>query len=229
MIVTLLIFILFILIFSGILWALFGFLPDYLKDRNLNVTHDILSKDEKDIVYARENSIVSKDLKAVVRCNHNRKVTQRGLFYDDIKDCGLFKEIYENKTECNWGCIGFGSCINYCPQDAISIQNGVAVVNSNCSGCGLCVDACPNGLITLIPKNQEYYVACAALGGQHMKEICSTACQNCDGCKKENISEKDLQKCPAECIVHYEKKDPKDFKFWQLCYNILTAQSTEKR
>ncbi len=227
MIVPLLVFLLIISAVSLAIWTIFGFLPDYLKDRNINVTQDIFSHDEKDIVFSRENAVISKDLRAVVRCNPERKVTKRGFFYDDIQDCRLFKEIYESVSECTCGCIGFGSCINYCPQDAISIRNGTAVINSNCSGCGLCVDTCPNGLIQLIPKEQTHYVACATTGGKHMKEICSAACVNCENCPKDSISEEDKQHCPAECIVTDEKKPSKDFKFWQLCYNILTAQSTK--
>lgn len=228
MIVSLLIFLLIIIVFSFSLWALFAFLPDYLKERKLNITQDILSNDEKDIVFLKENAVISKDLKAIVRCNPNKKVLRRGIFYDDIHDCRLFKEIYESESNCTWGCIGFGSCINYCPQEAISIKNGTAVVNSNCSGCGLCLDTCPNGLITLIPKKQDYYVACASSGNEQMKEVCSTACINCENCEKDYVDEKDMQNCPSNCILSYEKKSNKDFKFWQICYSILTAQSTKR-
>lgn len=228
MIIPLLVFLLILIAVSLSLWALFAFLPDYLKERNLNITQDILSHEEKDIVFSRENAVISKDLRAVVRCNPERKVVKRGFFYDDVRDCRLFKEIYESDSECSYGCIGFGSCVNYCPQDAISIKNGTAVINSNCSGCGLCVDTCPNGLIQLIPKEQTHYVACASIGSnEHIKEICSTACTNCENCQKDAVTEEDAQKCPSGCILSYEKKPAKDFKFWQLCYNILTAQSTK--
>lgn len=228
MIVSLLVFLIIVIALSLAIWTLFGFLPDYLKERNLNISQDILSHDEKDIVFSRENAVISKDLKAVVRCNPDRVVSKRAFFYDDIEDCRLFKEIYENVSDCTWGCIGFGSCINYCPQDAISIKNGTAVINSNCTGCGLCIDTCPNGLIALIPKEQTHYVACAAIGNEHIKEVCSTACLNCENCNKDSVTDKEKQTCPSECIVAYEKKTAKDFKFWQICYNILTAQSTKR-
>ena len=85
MIIPLLVFLLILIVVSLSIWALFSFLPDYLKERNLNISQDILSHEEKDIVFSRENAVVSKDLRAVVRCNPERKVQKRGFFYAFLK------------------------------------------------------------------------------------------------------------------------------------------------
>lgn len=47
-------------------------------------------------------------------------------------------------------CIGCSACVNECPQGAIEIQDGQAVVDeATCVKCGICVDACPASAITL--------------------------------------------------------------------------------
>ena len=41
-------------------------------------------------------------------------------------------------------CIGCSACINTCPQQAISIENSIALINQHkCNQCGQCVTACP--------------------------------------------------------------------------------------
>ena len=39
-------------------------------------------------------------------------------------------------------CIGCGVCEEDCPFDAITVEDGCAVVNDNCTLCGSCVDTC---------------------------------------------------------------------------------------
>ena len=49
---------------------------------------------------------------------------------------------------CAYGCLGYGSCVDACPFDAIHIVDGIAVVDKEeCKACGKCVDACPKHLI----------------------------------------------------------------------------------
>ena len=57
---------------------------------------------------------------------------------------------------CEFGCMGFGSCAAVCPENAISIVNGIAHIDEEaCVGCGKCAETCPKGIITgkkLVPK-----------------------------------------------------------------------------
>ncbi|MDD7389164.1 MAG: 4Fe-4S binding protein [Lachnospiraceae bacterium] len=42
-----------------------------------------------------------------------------------------------------------GTCASVCKANAISIKNGVAVVDGKlCKSCGLCEEGCPRGCIT---------------------------------------------------------------------------------
>jgi ferredoxin len=41
-------------------------------------------------------------------------------------------------------CIGCGTCVDICPVNAISLQDGKAVINQEkCVNCGACAGACP--------------------------------------------------------------------------------------
>lgn len=47
-------------------------------------------------------------------------------------------------------CIGCSACVNECPQDALTIEDGHATVDeAACVECGMCVDACPASAISL--------------------------------------------------------------------------------
>jgi ferredoxin len=46
-------------------------------------------------------------------------------------------------------CRGSGECVKACPQDAISLVDGVATVDeSKCDFDGICIPACPHGAIS---------------------------------------------------------------------------------
>lgn len=47
-------------------------------------------------------------------------------------------------------CTGSGECIDTCPVEALSLENGKAVVDEDeCIDCGACVEVCPNGALSL--------------------------------------------------------------------------------
>ena len=54
---------------------------------------------------------------------------------------------------CNYGCLGYGSCVKACPFDSIHVVDGVACVNPlTCKACGKCVETCPAGAVRLGQK-----------------------------------------------------------------------------
>lgn len=52
-------------------------------------------------------------------------------------------------------CTGCKKCLSVCPQDAISIVDGKAVINKEeCIGCGRCLSACYEKAIYAIPESE---------------------------------------------------------------------------
>jgi len=47
-------------------------------------------------------------------------------------------------------CNGCGDCVESCPLDAISMNEGKSVIDpETCGDCGACIDACPNEAISV--------------------------------------------------------------------------------
>ena len=124
---------------------------------------------------------------AFVRCKGTCEVTHNQGNYVGIKDCRSAALSGLNVTDCGYGCLGFGSCAAVCPQDAIRVVDGVAMVNrKKCVGCGLCVKACPKGLIELVPESKRVIVQCSNKDkGPMVKKVCTAGCIGCGICQKQ--------------------------------------------
>lgn len=108
---------------------------------------------------------------------------------------------------CSYGCLGFADCVKVCQFGALSIVNGIAVVDEEkCTSCGLCVGACPKGLIDIISVSKKVRVACSSEDkGKDVKDACSVGCIGCTLCVKaceygamkfeNNLATVDYDKC----------------------------------
>lgn len=160
---------------------------------------------------------------AFVRCNGNCNATTDKYNYIGTPTCLASEKFYNGKSACRSGCLGFGDCMRVCDNDAISIVNGVAVVNpAKCGACGKCAKACPNHLIVIRKESQKVIVQCSSVDtGKVTKAACKNGCIGCRLCEKKcsydaihvnnNHAEIDGDKCtkcgacaeacPVKCIT----------------------------
>lgn len=124
---------------------------------------------------------------AFVKCAGTCEKAQNEYVYDGIKDCTMVNMMQDGGPKgCDYGCLGFGSCVEACQFDAIHIVNGIAVVDKEaCKACGKCVDTCPKKLIELIPYEQKTFVQCNSNDkGKSLMDVCAVGCIGCRLCEK---------------------------------------------
>ena len=123
---------------------------------------------------------------AFVRCAGDRAASLRRSEYNGVTDCAAAQIVAGGWKECQYGCLGFGSCARACEFGAIAIRNGLAVINpARCTGCGLCVTKCPRNLILMVPTRHRIHVRCnSPEKGAVVRKICSTGCIGCGLCVK---------------------------------------------
>lgn len=154
---------------------------------------------------------------AKVMCTGELGVCKEEFQYHGVDSCVAANMISGGSKACQFGCIGFGSCADICPFDAIVIKdNHLAWVDPDkCVACGKCVDICPKHIIHMIPKEQFVVVACSNLEkGGHVKKNCGEACIACGICERacpfdavhveNNLATIDYDKC-TNCMICAEK------------------------
>ena len=144
---------------------------------------------------------------AFVRCNGGTNAKKR-YEYIGVKDCLAATKVAGSPLECNFGCLGFGSCVTACQFGAMSIgPNGAAVVDiEKCTNCGACMAACPRKLIVSVPASEKKVrVACANQDkGKAAMDVCSASCIGCGLCEKE--CKKDaIHVVNGVAVVDYDK------------------------
>lgn len=162
---------------------------------------------------------------AVVRCNGNCDARPRKLNYDGARKCAILAANFAGETDCSYGCLGCGDCVDACQFDAIKMneQTGLPEVDDDkCVACGACAKACPKGIIELRnkgPKNRRLFVSCVNKDkGALAMKACKNACIGCGKCTKEcqfdaihvesNVAYIDFtkcklcRKCAAVCPTH---------------------------
>lgn len=165
----------------------------------LSFSVDAPSFYEKDISYIAQKETYYKlsHKRAVVLCSPEKQIAPARLHNLPGQSCYLIHQVYGSLNDCNFSCIGLGDCRKSCPQEAIIIENGVAVITSLCIGCGKCLDSCPKKIIKLFNRAETEAVLCTA------DEHCLTSCSDCRKVKK------------------IPNKYKKGFKFWQSCYRMI--------
>ena len=146
---------------------------------------------------------------AHVSCRGTCDKAKDKYIYYGVNDCITASQLGGGPKECNYGCLGLGSCLEKCAYGAISIADGVAVVDkAKCVGCGACANICPKGLIKLVEDKPCAFVNCASKDkGAVTRKVCSAGCIGCKICEKkceadaihveDNLAVVDMEKCTA--------------------------------
>lgn len=201
MIISLLFIFLFLIVLSGILFFIFNILLPALHQQSISTEAPLFSREE--IQFAlQKNELKPEQFSkvAVIRCSPERNVEKTRMNFYGVKSCQLFVEQCGSLDFCDWACVGLGDCIKSCPQEAINLQNGVAVVSDLCTGCGKCVDVCSKKIIKLVP-------------------LSFSECKHCAAPAEEKI---DCPKCHA--VEKNVLQPNKDFQFWGKCYRLFSGK-----
>lgn len=158
---------------------------------------------------------------AFIKCAGDCEKAKNDYEYTGVKDCAAMEYIPNGGPKsCNYGCMGYGSCIKACPFDAILIVNGIAKIDREaCKACGKCIAACPKNLIEFVPYDAVQKVQCNSKDkGKNVMAACSVGCIACRLCEKncpkqaisveDNIAHIDYEKCNGcgTCVEKCPKK-----------------------
>lgn len=162
---------------------------------------------------------------AFVKCSGSSDKSKDRFQYYGNKSCKqAVSTTGGGQKACEYGCLGYGSCVEVCDFNAIHIENGVAVVDQKkCVSCGRCVTECPKNIIELVPYDNKYFVSCSSKDkGKDVKAVCSVGCIGCKMCEKvcefdaihveNNLAHIDYEKC-SNCGKCAEKCPVKIINF----------------
>ena len=123
---------------------------------------------------------------SVVRCGGCDEAAARKMEYHGIPTCRAASRFFGGDKRCRYGCLGYGDCAAVCPQNAISLANGISRIDpALCNGCGQCVAACPKQLIVSVPRRAQAVVQCfSEEKGPAVLKACKKGCIGCKKCEK---------------------------------------------
>ena len=159
--------------------------------------------------------VTPEEIVIVNACRGGNKCKEK-YDYQGYGDCASAELLAGGTKLCATGCMGLGKCVSECPEYAVNIVDGVAVVDrEKCVQCSRCVRFCPKHTLKRLPESAVYYVACSnPARGKEVRDACEAGCIGCGLCSKNcpegairmenNLPVFDYDKCVA-CGVCAEK------------------------
>lgn len=131
---------------------------------------------------------------ARVFCQGGASLSRRRFIYSGVMDCTAAVLAAGGDKSCEFGCLGYGTCMRACPFDAItmSADNLPLIHPDKCTACGKCVAACPKQVIELAQASKAVVISCHSRDkGADTKKKCQVGCIACGMC---------VRTCPVEAI-----------------------------
>lgn len=164
-----------------------------------------------------QDEIASVRKVAFVHCAGGKDKAKDKYRYDGVRNCQMAVNLGGGPKACEYGCMGFGSCVAACKFDALVMgDDDIPVVDRvKCTGCGACVRACPKHIISLQTDTTTIYLACSSHEkGKAVKDVCTVGCIGCGICAKvtggnaiemkDNLPSVDYDAAPNLILAHYK-------------------------
>ncbi len=171
---------------------------------------------------------------ARVFCQGGASLSQRKFHYHGVPDCTAAVLAAGGDKSCEFGCLGYGTCMRACTFGAItmSADNLPQINPEKCTACGQCVAACPKQVIELAAAAKAVVISCHSRDkGADTKKKCQVGCIACGICVRtcpvdaiaieNNLARIDhakcvvcglcVKKCPTKAIFDYIPSRPKAF------------------
>lgn len=131
---------------------------------------------------------------ARVFCQGGASLSQRRFIYTGVQDCTAAVLAAGGDKSCEFGCLGFGTCMRACPFGAITMSSdNLPLINpEKCTACGKCVAACPKQVIEIAAQAKAVVISCHSRDkGIDVKKKCQVGCIACGIC---------VRTCPVDAI-----------------------------
>jgi Na+-translocating ferredoxin:NAD+ oxidoreductase subunit B len=131
---------------------------------------------------------------ARVFCQGGLSLSTRRFMYSGIQDCVAAIIAAAGDKSCEYGCLGYGTCMHACPFGAITMNaENLPIINpKKCTACAKCVAACPKQVMELAFASKAVVISCHSRDkGAVTKKKCQIGCIACSICVKT---------CPVEAI-----------------------------